>query len=174
MGEAFSVGSRVNARGLACDLIEVTPLGTQLLLRLRCVARDLAGVEWSILHPTEAVTLLRSDLRPDAPAPLDLWRLQHQAHLLDQVLGPADVLLAAPGRLRIEPYQLVPLMRALEMPRPRLLIADGVGLGKTVEAGLIISELIARRRAHRVLVVPLPDHCSCNGHRNCSIALRCA
>ncbi len=156
MGEAFNVGSRVNARGLACDVIEVTPLGTQLLLRLRCVAGDLAGLEWSILHPTEAVTLLRSDLRPDAPGPLDRWRLQHQAHLLDQVLGPADVLLAAPGRLRIEPYQLVPLMRALEMPRPRLLIADGVGLGKTVEAGLIICELIARRRAHRVLVVSPP------------------
>ncbi len=156
MDEAFSVGSRVNARGLVCDVIEVAPLGTQLLLRLRCVAGDLAGLEWGVLHPTEAVTLLHSDLRPDAPGPLERWRLQHQAHLLDQVLGPADVLLAAPGRLRIEPYQLVPLMRALEMPRPRLLIADGVGLGKTVEAGLIVCELIARRRAHRVLVVCPP------------------
>src|SRR5690242_3230091 len=156
MGEAFTVGSRVNARGLACEVIEVSPLGTQLLLRLRCVSGDLAGLEWGILHPTEAVTLLRSDLRPDTPGPLDRWRLHHQAHLLDQVLGPADVLLADPGRLRIEPYQLVPLMRALEMPRPRLLIADGVGLGKTVEAGLIVSELIARRRAHRVLVISPP------------------
>ena len=56
MGEAFTVGSRVNARGLACEVIEVSPLGTQLLLRLRCVTGDLAGLEWGILHPTEAVT----------------------------------------------------------------------------------------------------------------------
>ena len=61
--------------------------------------------------------------------------------------------MASPGRVRIEPYQLVPLMRALELPRPRLLLADGVGLGKTIEAGLIACELIARRRAHRVLIV---------------------
>ena len=63
------------------------------------------------------------------------------------------MLAAEPGRVTIEPYQLVPLMRALEMPRPRLLLADGVGLGKTIQAGLIATELIARRRAHRILVV---------------------
>jgi superfamily II DNA or RNA helicase len=73
--------------------------------------------------------------------------------VLDQVGGPASLTAAEPGRLQIEPYQLVPLMRALEMPRPRLLLADGVGLGKTVQAGLIIAELIARRRTHRVLVI---------------------
>ena len=153
MGEGFAVGSRVRARGLAWDVIEVAPLGAQTLLRLRCAGGDLGGLEWDILHPAEAVELLRSDLRPDAPGPLAAWRLHHQACLLEQVPGPADILVAEPGRVRIEPYQLVPLMRALELPRPRLLLADGVGLGKTIEAGLIACELIARRRAHRVLVI---------------------
>ncbi len=153
MSEPFAVGSRVSARGLAWDVIEVTPLGAQTLLHLRCVDGDLGGLEWDVLHPVEPVELLRSELRPDAPGPLSAWRLYHQASLLDQVLGPADVLLAEPGRLRFEPYQLVPLMRALELPRPRLLLADGVGLGKTIEAGLIACELIARRRAHRILVI---------------------
>ncbi len=153
MDEEFVVGSRVSARGLAWDVLEVAPLGAQTLLRLRCAGGDLGGLEWEILHPADPVELLRSELRPDVPGPPAAWRLYHQAYLLEQVLGPADMLAVEPGRVRIEPYQLVPLMRALELPRPRLLLADGVGLGKTIEAGLIACELIARRRAHRVLIV---------------------
>ena len=55
--------------------------------------------------------------------------------------------------IRVEDYQLVPLLRALQMPRVNLLIADDVGLGKTVEAGLILKELLLRRRIRRVLVL---------------------
>ena len=57
------------------------------------------------------------------------------------------------GGVRIESYQLVPLLKALRMPRVSLLIADDVGLGKTVEAGLILTELLLRRRIRRVLVL---------------------
>ena len=57
------------------------------------------------------------------------------------------------GGVRIEDFQLVPLLRALRMPRVSLLIADDVGLGKTVEAGLILTELLLRRRIRRVLVL---------------------
>ena len=57
------------------------------------------------------------------------------------------------GGVRIEGYQLVPLLKALRMPRVNLLIADDVGLGKTVEAGLILTELLLRRRIQRVLVL---------------------
>lgn len=152
MGAEFVVGSRVSARGLTWDVTEIVPLGAQTLLRLRCATGDLDGLEWDILCPAESVEPLHTDFRPDAPGSLLVWRLHHLACLLQQVLSPADRV-AEPGRVQIEPYQLVPLMRALELPRPRLLLADGVGLGKTIEAGLIICELIARRRAHRVLVV---------------------
>ena len=57
------------------------------------------------------------------------------------------------GGVRIESYQLVPLLKALRMPRVSLLIADDVGLGKTVEAGLILTELLLRRRIRRILVL---------------------
>jgi superfamily II DNA or RNA helicase len=55
--------------------------------------------------------------------------------------------------IHIEDYQLDPVVRALQMPRVNLLVADDVGLGKTIEAGLVAQELILRHRARTVLVV---------------------
>lgn len=57
------------------------------------------------------------------------------------------------GRIDHIPYQYRPLLRLLRADRPRLLVADEVGVGKTIETGLILRELHARRELRRVLVV---------------------
>jgi superfamily II DNA or RNA helicase len=63
--------------------------------------------------------------------------------------------LQAPFRsgVSIEDFQLDPLVRAINMARVNLLIADDVGLGKTIEAGLVIQELLLRHRARTVLII---------------------
>lgn len=63
--------------------------------------------------------------------------------------------LQAPFRsgVSIEEFQLDPLVRAIDMARANLLIADDVGLGKTIEAGLVIQELLLRHRARSVFIV---------------------
>lgn len=57
------------------------------------------------------------------------------------------------GAVSADDFQLVPLARAMRMPRVSLLLADDVGLGKTVEAGLILAELVRKRRIRRVLIL---------------------
>ena len=63
--------------------------------------------------------------------------------------------LQAPFRsgIEIEDYQLDPLARAIQMPRVNLLVADDVGLGKTIETGLVIQELTLRHRIRTALIV---------------------
>ena len=68
-------------------------------------------------------------------------------------------LFQAPFRagIRIDAYQLEPLRKALQLPRVNLFIADDVGLGKTIEAGLIATELLLRRRVREVVVACPPS-----------------
>ncbi len=57
------------------------------------------------------------------------------------------------ARVDFIPYQFRPVLRFIRSDRPRLLIADGVGVGKTIEAGLILRELQARRDINSVLII---------------------
>lgn len=77
---------------------------------------------------------LESLLRQSPPTGADLW-IGHRA-AIDEL-----------------PYQLDPALQALQQPRQRILIADAVGLGKTIEVGILLSELIKRGRGKRILVV---------------------
>ena len=57
------------------------------------------------------------------------------------------------SRINFVPYQFRPVLKLIQADRPRLLIADEVGVGKTIEAGLILKELQARREIRSVLVI---------------------
>ena len=72
-----------------------------------------------------------------------------------QILSPstANLFSLRSGRVQFVPYQYRPVMKLIRADRPRLLIADEVGVGKTIEAGLILKELRARMDIASVLVI---------------------
>lgn len=130
----------------------------QHLLSLSSVEDDALGEEIQVIWEIEpgARVIERGDLpQPDGfddPARFDAF--------VDAVrwgaIASADVRsLQAPFRsgIKIEDYQLDPVARAIQMPRANLLIADDVGLGKTIEAGLVVQEFILRHRARTALIV---------------------
>jgi SNF2 family DNA or RNA helicase len=81
---------------------------------------------------------------------------QFHSHLTAlQIKYPALSTLYSLNAARVEfiPYQFRPVLRFIRSDRPRLLIADGVGVGKTIEAGLILRELQARRDIRSILIV---------------------
>ena len=79
----------------------------------------------------------------------------HASLTAQQIRHPSLSTLYSLNAARVDfiPYQFRPVLRFIRSDRPRLLIADGVGVGKTIEAGLILRELQARRDIKSILII---------------------
>ncbi|MFY1702648.1 helicase-related protein [Micromonospora sp. WMMA1923] len=149
----FSAGSLVSARGR--DWVVLPESASDLL-----VLRPLGGADDDIAAVFPAFEQVRSAEFAD-PSPTDLGDAQ-AAGLLRSALRIGFRSGAGPFRslagIAVEPraYQLVPLLMALRQPTVRMLISDDVGIGKTVEAGLIASELLAQGSASGLAVLCSP------------------
>ena len=102
-----------------------------------------------------------SSIKPDPPSRFHAfsdalkWSSQgfYRSQKNDIEFVQAKILSPWFSAVQVEDYQLYPVLQALSMPRVNLLLADDVGLGKTIEAGLIVQELIRQRRIRRILIV---------------------
>ncbi|MET8387654.1 DISARM system SNF2-like helicase DrmD [Streptosporangium canum] len=158
--EAPAIGALVEVRGQRWVVSEVEAGEPSTLVGLQSVEDgrygDRLDVVWEI-EPGRRV--LPSGSLPDV-TPEGFDPPEKLAAFLDAIrwsaVASADVkTLQAPFRsgVAIEDYQLEPVARALDAPRVNLLLADDVGLGKTIEAGLVAQELLLRHRARRVMIV---------------------
>ena len=176
MLELPAAGQLVRVRGRHWVVTEVAPTALpydvksatvgegQTLVTLSSVEDDGLGEDLRVLWELEAGrSILDSATLPDLsegryddPATLGAFL---DALRWGAVTNAETTVLQAPFRagIVIEDYQLEPVTRALTMPRVNLLVADDVGLGKTIEAGLVVQEMLLRHRARRVMVVcPAP------------------
>jgi superfamily II DNA or RNA helicase len=159
-----SVGDvvRVRTRTYLVEGVD-TDAGYSPIVQLACLDDDAQGEPLEVVWDLELATEIL-----DAES----WKLIGQKGFDQSRLFAAYVhtlrwncvtatdprLFQAPFRagIRIDAYQLEPLRKALLLPRVNLFIADDVGLGKTIEAGLIASELLLRRRVREVVVACPP------------------
>lgn len=165
-----SSGSLVRARGdvWIATGVEAARVGNgsaQHLVRLLSVSEDRHGDTAELIWEVEPGATVLDSVRLPSPTVSDAGRLLiDEPRALDAFLNAvrwgaitnADThVLESPYRSGIEvvDYQLEPLVRAIDMPRIKMLIADDVGLGKTIEAGLIAQELDLRHRMRNCLVV---------------------
>lgn len=155
----YRPGSLVTARGREWVVLPDNSRPDTLLLRPLGGAEEDATL---IYLPLEA-TPPRSATFP--PPDADKTGAQAAALLLRDGLRLKLRAGAGPfrsfGNIAVEPraYQLVPLLMALKMETVRLLIADDVGVGKTIEAGLIARELLDRGEIRRIAVLCPPHLC---------------
>lgn len=80
-------------------------------------------------------------------------RLYIESQWRQKIPTDSDLHIGDKAAMDLMPYQLEPAQISLRRPRQRILIADAVGLGKTLEAGILMSELIVRGKGKRILVV---------------------
>ena len=128
------------------------------LIKLSSVEDDGIGEELEVIWEIEPGTAVKEKSTLPEPTSFDHPKRLHA--FLDAVRWGAvsqadDSALQSPFRsgIEVDEYQLDPVVRALSMPRVNLLIADDVGLGKTIEAGLVVQEMILRHRVRSVLII---------------------
>jgi len=143
---------------------DVTGGGAQVRARLACIDDDAQGETLEVLWRDEVDASVVADSHlsvfenPGTDDP-EVFSAYLRSIRWNTATAADRKLLQAPFRagIHLDAYQLVPLAKALALPRVNLLIADDVGAGKTIEAGLILRELILRRRVDFVVVCAPPS-----------------
>ncbi|MCY4470166.1 MAG: helicase-related protein [Thiotrichales bacterium] len=118
------------------------------------LVRGREAVFLTALEPTiQVLDPAETELVPDDSAQFTDSILYMESQLRQAVPNDTDIHVGHTAAMDCVDYQLDPARQALARPRQRILIADAVGLGKTLEAGVLVSELIARGRGRRILVL---------------------
>jgi superfamily II DNA or RNA helicase len=149
--EGWRIGERIQVRGAAWVVLEQTKFRDCLALHLAGGDRANRGHARTLLIPFDRPRRLRPQRSTRVVRPRRWLHSLRRAALDDRPYG--SLLRAAGSTVKILPYQLEPALAMLGHGATRILITDSVGLGKTVQAGLVLDELSARQEGFRALVV---------------------
>ena len=146
------------------ETVKAPVLGDCAIVRMACLDDDAQGQALEVLWEKEVDPEILSgeswqSLAQKGFDPPRLFSSYLHAMRWNCVTATNPRLFQAPFRagIQIHCYQLEPLRKALVLPRVNLFIADDVGLGKTIEAGLIVQEMLLRKRIRDIVVMSPPS-----------------
>jgi superfamily II DNA or RNA helicase len=150
----FETGQGVRWRGCRWQVLQEERNGLLTLVGVDDANRDqevtpLVALEGDELAADE-LPLPQLDVTTSDRA---MWRAMHRSFEVTMAGGREQLVGLDWAAVAVEPFQLVPLLRVARSIRPRLLLADDVGLGKTTQAALVLRWLAQRHLAGRVLIV---------------------
>lgn len=156
----YSPGQRITVRGEDFMISNVLPLDDgQFVIEARglseLVKDQYYDFDTNLDKDIHVIDPKAVHFTPDTSTGYLLSRLYIEENIRNNPLWTDKITVATKGAFDVAQYQLQPTVKALKLPRPRLLIADGVGLGKTIEVGIFLAEMIKRGRGKRILVVAL-------------------
>lgn len=135
--------------------IEMNSLGNKALycIGISPLVKDKEAIFLTDLEQIQIVNPSEVKLIPDSSPYYKKSMLYLESQWRQQIPTDANLHIGQQAAMDVMSYQLDPAKLSLQRPRQRILIADTVGLGKTLEAGVLMSELIVRGKGKRILVV---------------------
>jgi len=158
MGNIFASGTRVVVRDAEWLVRKVdrTSTGGQALnvIGISELVKDKEAIFLTEIDKNiEVLDPAETNLVPDKSSSYQASLLYMESLLRQTPPTDENLYIGHQAAMDSVPYQLDPAIQALQQPRQRILIADAVGLGKTLECGILVSELIRRGKGKRILVL---------------------
>ncbi len=151
-------GIRISLRGEDFLITEITDNhGKSKIIRVEGISELVQGKSFvfdtAIDKDIDVIDPANARLVADTSNNYSLTKLFLETHVRNAPSNYKKILVGHKAAINGAPYQMTPTLKSLDLPRPRILIADAVGLGKTIEVGIFLAEQIKRGKGKRILVL---------------------
>lgn len=155
----FTIGQRITTRDEDFIINDIQENNGAHILKVEGISELVKGKHFifdtRIDNDIKVLNPALTTLIPDEDYGYRKTKLFIENQIRNSSVYSNQITIAHKAAFNLANYQLEPTLKAFKLPRPRILIADGVGLGKTIEVGIFLAEMIKRGKGKRIMVLAL-------------------